>query len=149
MTKNIKLDSAVVKFCRDNNIKGRTQQILIQLLVEGLSNKEMDEYLNFHTGRSSVVLHSIYKKLNISGRNFLFSELYRTALDMEMKEKVPVDEVFKNPVYNMYRSDDYVGSGTLDELSKLTGLSRKTLSDYRFHSRNNRGRKKLERVEYV
>jgi len=149
MIKNMKLDSAIVKFCREHGIKGKQQHIVLQLLVEGMSGKEMDEFLGIRKGQSNQVLHVIYQKTNLDGRNILFSELYKTALSSS-EDNFEFEEVFTQPVYDLYKGDKYLAGGTMQEISETTNVSINTLKPLRFEYHRNRaseGRNRLILIE--
>lgn len=75
----MKIDDPVKRFCESYNLKKR-QIIILQLLMEGLTDTEIAECINTTRRAASDSLTRIYRQTNLRNRNVIMSEIYKTAL---------------------------------------------------------------------
>jgi two-component system, NarL family, nitrate/nitrite response regulator NarL len=61
---------------RWSSLTGRERQIILTLVVEGLSNKGIGRRLNLSEGTVKVHLHNIYQKLEVNKRTALVTIAY-------------------------------------------------------------------------
>lgn len=69
-----------------------------------------------------------YIKNNFNGRNMKEIASYLKRSESSIRSKMWVLKIKKKePVFSAYIGDEYIATGTISELSKLTGYSRSTI----------------------